>query len=117
MKLLQELIGGLDAYFVDKLSQSLTREQRMRIGERLKTWLTTEATLKPLPDLDDKIVRMSSDLVELANVLTFKMQQGEIVVMATGNAESTLQKLRIGTAWFNPCKDVVSLVISAVWES
>ena len=110
--------GGLPQFALDSLVGKLTPEKRKFIAESLKAWLRDEARKKPRADLallmdefGKRIDSMCDDLLDIQIV------DGKPVVKALGSGQDTLRALERGTNWFDPCSDVVSVVISSLWKS
>jgi hypothetical protein len=115
--LLDDLVGGLDNVFVDILSRQLSSADRLGMAEKLKDWLATVARVKPVADLQSRMERINKRFDQLAESSVFSVVGGEIVVKAPGENEDTLKMLENGTDWFDPCKSVVNVMISALWKS
>jgi len=117
LRLLHDLIGGLDVAIVDESTHYLTSENRLQMAQNLKDWLITIARKKPIADLEDRMTKMGKRFEKLAESATFGVVNGEVVVKAAGENEDTLKKLENGTDWFDPCDNVVNVMISALWKS
>ena len=113
-EMFQQQVGGLDKLFVDGFSERLTIADRKKIADALENWLKKETRLKPLPDLEARLAVMSQRIRLLAQTVEFTVRNEEIVVISSGANEQTLKAIANGTDWFDPCDDVVSVMISAV---
>lgn len=114
--ILGDLCGGLPKLFVDNLNDRLDQDDRRLVATALKDWLAG-ARVKPLPDLEERRARMGRSIDKMVESVTFSRAGGGIVVTVSGDGEDTLKKLQNGTEWFDPCENVVSVMISALWKS
>lgn len=117
LKLMEELVGGFTGLFVDILNQKLTSQDRASMAQALKDWLSGVARVKPLPDLEERRARMFQRFDKLAEVAELSKVGDNLVVKASGDGETTLKMLENGTDWFDPCENVVMVMISALWKS
>jgi hypothetical protein len=116
LKIMDEMFGGLSSLFVDNLNEKIDSGDRLAMAKALKDWLAG-ARVKPLPDLEDRRAWMCQKIDKMVESVTFSKVGDEIVVMVSGDGEDTLKKLQNGTEWFDPCENVVSVMISALWKS
>jgi hypothetical protein len=111
-----DLFGGLSNLFVDNLGDKLDQSDRRLMATALKDWLAG-ARVKPLPDLEERRARMGRSIDRMVESVTFSEAGNGIVVTVSGVGEDTLKKFKNGTEWFDPCENVVSVMISALWKS
>ena len=116
LKIMEELFGGLPSLFVDNLNEKIDSADRRNMAQALKDWLAG-ARVKPVPDLEERRVMMGKSIDKMAESVTFSKAGDGIVVTVSGDGEDTLKKLQNGTEWFDPCENVVSVMISALWKS
>ena len=114
--IMDELFGGLSKLFVDNLNDKLDSSDRRLMAEALKGWLAG-ARVKPVPDFEERRARMCKSIDKMVESVTFSKAGDGIVVTVSGDGEDTLKKLQNGTEWFDPCENVVSVMISALWKS
>jgi hypothetical protein len=74
-------------------------------------WFNKEARLKPLPDLQERIMRMEPKLKRMAEKLNVSFQDGKLVIRADAESESLLNLLRRGSDWFDPHPDVNAAIL------
>jgi len=115
--LLQEQFGGGGQFFVDMVTANLTPQTRKQMADAVNAWLIGPARKKSLPDLQEKLKTMGSRVDLMMESIRFGARNKEIVVIADGPAEETLRALANGTDWFDPCDDIVSIMISALRDS
>ncbi|WP_196301569.1 hypothetical protein, partial [Streptococcus pneumoniae] len=73
------------------------------------------ARKKPVPDLAVRVEAMRKAIYALAENMRLHVQNGTVVVTATGSSEQTLKKLRFGTDWFDPNPDVERQLIAGLY--
>ena len=105
-----------DGVIVDILKQGITTEIRQKIAQNLKDWLAS-ARVKPVADLEARRTRMNKRFDQLAETVMFSIGVEGVVVTVVGAGEDTLKALQNGTDWFDPCNNVVRVMISALWKS
>jgi hypothetical protein len=109
--------GGGEKLFVDSLSNGMTLEDRRHIAENLKNWLVNTTRKKQVVDLDQRLVQWGKRFDKLAENCSFSMRNDEVVVMVADGDADTLRALKNGTSWFDPCNNVVNVMISALLKS
>lgn len=109
--------GGMAAFAVSQIIGKLTQEKRRFIAESLKTWLRDDARKKPREDIMLLVDEFGKRIDKMAEDLDIQIVDGKPVVTAMGLGRDTLRALERGTNWFDPCSDVVSVVISSLWKS
>jgi hypothetical protein len=117
MMLLKNLVGGLDQFAIDMLIGKLTSEKRDALAKGLKDWLANTARKKDSMHLASYIQEFNRRIDVMAETLELEVVDGKPVVKALGSNDATLKALERGTNWFDPCEDVVSVMISALWKS
>ena len=109
---------SLSTDMTEELSDAFNREldeaTRVKMGNALHTWLDTEARKSLVMDLPQRLAKLQPRLVEFAKQARFEFVDGELVVKAVGDGLTVLNQLRFGTDWFEPPKDVISLMFSAL---
>ena len=118
MKFTEELFGpgGMIGFTISIIGK-LTPEKRKFIAESLKAWLRDDARKKPRADQLLLIEEFGKRIDKMAEDLEIQIVDGKPVVKALGSGQDTLRALERGTNWFDPCEDVVSVVISSLWET
>jgi len=111
----------LDEYMVQPLNVDFKErfrdaEQKSKVVQALYTWLIDVARKKPLPDLEQRCLRMQREFEVLVENMEVKIHEGKWVVKAAGSAEGTLQKLRLGTSWFDGNPDVIEVVLTGLFN-
>lgn len=96
---------GLD--IINKTLERMRKLHHERCAAMVITWLVERAKKKPVPDLPQRIERMSKEIKAMCEVMRIEFQNGTWVVKVNGSAEQTYKKLRLGTDWFEPNVDVV----------
>ena len=109
--------NGGTAVFVDSLSENLSREGRKQIAQNLKDWLTNVARKKDVPDIDKRLEKWGKRFDSMAERCSFTVVDDEIVVRVANADSDTLRALKNGTDWFEPCDNVVNVMISALLKS
>jgi len=119
MTFTEELLGpgGYTGFAIKQLVGQLDLAKRKQIAEGIKTWLRDVARKKPRADLMLLVDEFGKRIDAMCADLDIGFVDGKPVVRAAGVGQDTLRALERGTNWFDPCDDVVSVVISALWES
>ena len=119
MTFMESLVGtgGLPQFALDQLIGKLTPEKRKFLAESLKQWLAVEARKKPRADLPSLIEQFGKRIDLMAADMDIQFVDGKPVVKAVGSGRDTLRALEVGTNWFDPCSDVVSVMVSSLWKS
>jgi hypothetical protein len=119
MKFSEELMGpgGFEQFFVDQIVGKLTPEKRRFIAAALVEWLTHTARKKAVPDLLRLIDDFGKRIGRMCEDIEIQIVDRKPVVMAVGSGRDTLRALEQGTNWFDPCDDVVMVMISSLWKS
>lgn len=79
----------------------------------LNTWLNATPK-KQVPNLEQLVDDFRKRISVLARSAELDYANGQIVVKATGDAETTLRMLRRGSDWFDPADDVDKLIAGAM---
>lgn len=109
--------GGMAQFALENFIGKLTPECRKAIAEGLKTWLRDDAKKKSRADLVVLIAEFGGRIDKMVAEMDIQIVDGKPVVKALGLGQDTLRALERGTNWFDPCNDVVSVVISSLWKS
>ena len=109
--------GGMGKIFVDILSEELSPEDRKQIAYNLSLWLSESARKKPVPDLENRLAIWGKKFDKLAESCKFSAKDDEVVVTVADEDSPTMAALNNGTDWFDPCDNVVSVMISALLKS
>lgn len=117
MSLMKDLVGGLEQFGVDMIVGKLTQDKRRAMAAGLKDWLLNTARKKESMHLASYIQEFSKRIDMMAETMYIDVVNGKPMVTALGSNEATLRALERGTNWFDPCEDVVSVMISALWKS
>lgn len=119
MKFSEEIFGpgGMVGFMVEQLIGKLTPDKRKAAGEALKAWLRDDARKKPRADVMLLVEEFGKRIDRMCEDLDIEIVDGKPVVKALGLGQDTLRALERGTNWFDPCEDVVSVVISSLWKS
>ena len=114
---LDKFIAGIGNLALDTLVGDLTPEKRGMMAKGLKDWLANIARKKESMYLASYVQEFNRRIDKMCETLQISMVEGRPVVKVFGSDEATMKALERGTNWFDPCEDVVSVVISALWKS
>lgn len=119
MKFTEELFGpkGAVGFAVEQLIGEYTPDKRRLVAEGLKKWLREDARKAVRPDLPTLLDEFGKRIDKMVEDLDIQIVDDKPVVTVTGSSRDTLRALERGTNWFDPCEDVVSVVISSLWRS
>ena len=111
----------LDQYVAQALNDEFTHrlrdtDQKAKVVTSLYTWLLNVARKKPVPDLQRRMEAMKAEFERLVEDVEVTITEGKWVVKAAGSSESTLQKLRLGTDWFEGSPDVLEIVLTGLFD-
>lgn len=109
--------GGVVGFAMKSLIGELTPESRKLIADGLKNWLANDARKRPVDDLLQRIAEFGKRIDSMVADMDIQIVDNKPVVKAVGSGSDTLRALERGTSWFDPCSDVVSVVISSLWRS
>lgn len=104
---------GMREAFEEKLFTISSRKIET-ITAVFMAWLNNDARLKPVPDLQQRIVDMEPKLRRMARKLDLSFQDGKLVIKADAESESLLNLLRRGSDWFDPHPDVNAAILVAL---
>ena len=90
---------------------NLMEMSRDIMAYNLSTWVRNRAKKKPLPDLEDRLLKWDTRIALMTKTAKFTMRDGNLVVNADGEHLATLNGLQFGTEWFDPCDNVVSTML------
>lgn len=76
--------------------------RRPQIVSAVMMWLTTEAHLKTLPDIDRRVADVQKRVERLVENMRVVLEDGKLVVKVNGSDEETFKMFRLGTDWFAP---------------
>ncbi len=112
------------SYFMDlcvwPLEKSLftiTTKKEDAIVSVFMSWLTEKASLKRVPDLDQRLSAMPKRLRKMAKSLKLSIKDGALVVKADAESEALLSLLRRGSDWFEPHPDVNAAILMGLSTS
>lgn len=77
-------------------------------------WFNNSARLKPVPDLQKRLLEMEPKLRIMARNLDLSFQDGKLVIKTDAASESLLNMLRRGSDWFDPHPDVNAAIMLAM---
>ena len=118
MSFTQDLFGGgVDKTALNLLIGELTPESRKAMAGALKGWLVNTARKRESMALPSYMAEMGRRIDRMCETMELEVKDSRPVVKALGENEATLRALELGTNWFDPCDDVVSVMISALWKS
>lgn len=109
--------GGMLGFTVKQCLGQLTPERRREAATALKDWLQNAARKSNRADLPVLIEEFGKRIDRMTENMDIQIVDGKPVVKAYGDGEGTLRALERGTNWFDPCADVVSVLISSLWKS
>lgn len=104
---------GVREAFEDKLF-TITSRKIDAVASVFMDWFNKEARLKPLPDLQQRIVAMEPKLRKMARNLDLSFQDGKLVIKTDADSQSLLNLLRRGSDWFDPHPDVNAAILVAL---
>lgn len=119
MSLIEELVGngGMVGLLYRQLIGKLTPEKQKIVAAGLKAWLLDVARKSVRPDLPVLIHEFGKRIDLMVADMDIEVVDNKPVVKVVGSSRDTLLALERGTNWFDPCEDVVSIVISSLWRS
>lgn len=79
-------------------------------------WLTTEARLKQVPDLNIRFENMRVRLERLVKNMKVRLADKKLVIKVSGSDEETLKMFRLGSAWFEPHPNVTELFLVGLFD-
>lgn len=109
--------GGAVGFVVESLVGKITTDKQKVIAEGLKTWLRVDARKAARLDLPVLLDEFGKRIDRMVEDLDIQIVDNKPVVTVKGSGRDTLRALERGTNWFDPCEDVVSVVISSLWRS
>lgn len=95
---------------------TITTKKEAAVTAMFLDWLNKKAHLKPVPDLQKKIVEMGPKLNRMAKNLDLSIVEGKIVIKTDAESESLLNSFRRGSSWFSPHPDVNGAILLALAE-
>lgn len=76
--------------------------RRPQIVAAVMLWLTTEARVKVVPDLESRVAALKKRVERMVSEMEVKLVDGKLVVKVRGSDEETFKMFRLGTNWFEP---------------
>ena len=102
---------------LEDLLNSVSDEERVKIGETLVAQFAESTRKRALPDLDKRVAATSQDIQKLATSLKFKVKlDSNSVSIIDASTSSTLLRLTQGTDWFEGRPigdDILNLILKA----
>lgn len=108
---------GSVAFAIKYVVGELDTDKRRLVAEGLKRWLAHGTRKKVRPDLPELISLFCKRIDTLSESIEIQVVNDVPVIKASGMGIDTLRAIERGTNWFDPCDDVVSVVISSLWRS
>lgn len=104
---------GIREAFEENLFTITTKKENAIVAVFMD-WLNNDARLKPLPDLQQRIMDTEPKLRKMAKNLDLSFLDGKLVIKADAESESLLSLLRRGSDWFDPHPDVNAAILMAL---
>lgn len=92
------------------------REQRLKTGQALMTWLRVEAKKKPVADLEKRLANMEQAVQKMVENMKLEFAEGKVVIKVNGSDEDTLKAFRLGPTWFEPNPDLVERILTGLFD-
>jgi len=96
---------------IDKSLFTITTQKQKAVVTLFLNWFTQDAQLKPVPDLQQRLVKMGPKLTKMAENLQVTIKDGKLVVKSDAESEVLLSLLRRGSDWFEPHPDVNAAIL------
>lgn len=109
-----QTVDGPFRYWFENVLYTKSTKQQEAVVETFMTWFEKEARLKPVPDLQDRLVRMNQKLQKMAKNLEIEFVDGKLVIRSDADSMTLLNLLRRGSDWFDPHPGVDELIMSAL---
>ena len=112
----EDLAGPLFYIFDNGLYTKTDQAQQDAVVSIFMQWFRDgSATLKPVPDLDQRMAAMEPKLRKMAKNLELKFdkKKGEFTLKSDSQSMALLDQLRYGTDWYPPHPSVVGSVFAA----
>jgi hypothetical protein len=94
-----EIAQGLDAMLSEALS--LTADIRKTLALEISGWLD-RSHKRTIDNVDQRLIEMRKRIQSMCTRLELVAEDGRVVVKASGDAETVLRMLELGTDWFPP---------------
>jgi hypothetical protein len=104
------MMEGLVTSFDETLFTITTKKERALVAVFMR-WLTKEARLRPVPDLQKRITDLEPKLRKMAKNLQVSIKDGKLVIRSDADSESLLALLRRGSAWFEPIPSLETAIL------
>jgi len=109
-------LTDIPAFFEDAITETLN--QRLKLNRENVAGVLKQHFLaikkKPLPDLEAQVKKMQEQITLMVELLKIEKSKTGWVVTATGDGDTTLTSLMLGSAWFEPSPYVAQLVLAAL---
>lgn len=96
---------------LEKSLFTITTKKEEAIVTIFMDWFTTTASLKRVPDLQQRLAQMPIKLRKLAKNLEISIHEGKLVIKTDADSEILLSLLRRGSDWFEPHPDVDAAIL------
>lgn len=106
------MIGMMEAF--EKNLFTMTAQKENAVVSIFLDWFNKEAQLKPIPDLQQRIINLVPKLRKMARNLSFEFKEGKLVIKSDADSQSLLDLLRRGSDWFEPHPDVNAAILVAL---
>jgi len=93
---------------------TITKSKEDAVVAMFLDWLNKKAHLKPVPDLQQKLMEMGPKLSKMAKNLDVSIMEGKVVIKTDAESESLLNLFRRGSSWFSPHPDVNGAILLAL---
>jgi hypothetical protein len=107
------VLAGIYDIFENNLF-TITSQKIDAVTKIFMDWLSTEANLKRIPDLQQKIADMEPKLRLMTKNLKIKFEDGRAVITTDAASDTTLRLLRSGSSWFGPHPDPEAMIVAAM---
>lgn len=104
---------GMREAFEEKLFTMTTKKEKAVVAVFMD-WLNKDARLKPVPDLQQRIINMEPKLKKMAKNLDLSFKDGKLVIKSDAESDSLLNLIRRGSDWFDPHPDVNAAILVAL---
>lgn len=96
---------------LEKSLFTITTKKEKAVVAVFMGWLTEDAQLKRVPDLQQRLVEMEPKLRRMAKNLKVSIREGELVIKSDADSEALLSLFRRGSSWFEPHPDVNAAIL------
>jgi hypothetical protein len=106
-------MAGMRQAFEEKLF-TISTKKTDAVVSIFMDWFNNSARLKPVPDVQNRILAMEPKLRRMARNLDLSFQDGKLVIKTDAESESLLNLLKHGSDWFDPHPDVNAAIMVAL---